>query len=223
VDRLYPCSHNGANTVIRQYPQYADKITPAYLGTADHGERPGSRRNGLHIVSCSYMVPVKRLHLIAEALSKADFPVCWTHIGSGPLENEIKNMTEKLPDCVKTEFTGQLNNAAIIEYYKSNDISAFVNVSSSEGIPVSIMEVASFGIPVIATDVGGTAEAVIDGTNGFLLPADLTPDVLFAKLLLLRELPEAEYDSLCENSRKIWAEKFNAPQNYKNFYEEISQ
>jgi len=223
VDRLYPCSHNGANTVIRKYPQYADKITPSYLGTVDHGEKFGSRQNGLHIVSCSYMVPVKRLHLIAEALTKADFPVCWTHIGSGPLENEIKNMAEKLPDCVKTEFTGQMSNAAIMEYYNSHDISAFVNVSSSEGIPVSVMEAASFGIPIIATDVGGTAEAVINGTNGFLLPADLNPDVLFAKLLFLKELPEAEYTRLCENSRKIWAEKFNAQQNYKNFYEEISR
>ncbi len=223
VDRLYPCSHNGANTVIRKYPQYADKITPSYLGTVDHGEKFGSRQNGLHIVSCSYMVPVKRLHLIAEALTKADFPVCWTHIGSGPLENEIKNMAEKLPDCVKTEFTGQMSNAAIMEYYNSHDISAFVNVSSSEGIPVSVMEAASFGIPIIATDVGGTVEAVIDGTNGFLLPADLNPDVLFAKLLFLKELPEAEYTRLCENSRKIWAEKFNAQQNYKNFYEEISR
>ena len=85
------------------------------------------------------------------------------------------------------------------------------------------MEAASFGIPIIATDVGGTKEAVIDGTNGFLLPADLNPDVLFAKLLFLKELPEAEYTRFCENSRKIWAEKFNASQNYMNFYEEISR
>ncbi len=223
INRVFPCSQSGTDYIQKQYPQYADKITPSYLGTVDHGEKFGSRRNGLHIVSCSFMVPVKRLNLIAKALSKADFPVCWTHIGSGPLENEIKNMADKLPDCVKTEFTGQMNNAAIMEYYNSHDISAFVNVSSSEGIPVSVMEAASFGIPIIATDVGGTKEAVIDGTNGFLLPADLNPDVLFAKLLFLKELPEAEYTRFCENSRKIWAEKFNASQNYMNFYEEISR
>jgi colanic acid/amylovoran biosynthesis glycosyltransferase len=223
VDRLYPCSDDGAKTFIRQYPQYAGKITPAYLGTINHGEKPGSRRNGLHLVSCSYMVPVKRLHLIAQALSAADFPVLWTHIGAGPLENEIKSMAEKLPDCVKTEFTGQLNNGAIMEYYKSNDISVFVNVSSSEGIPVSVMEACSFGLPIIATDVGGTAEAVIDGKNGFLLPANCTSDNLLDKLLFLKELPEEEYVQLCENSHGIWAEKFNAPQNYKNFYEVINQ
>ncbi len=222
VDGLYPCSQNGVDTVIRQYPQYEDKIHCAFLGTADHGEKYGSRKS-FHILSCSSMLPVKRLHLIAEALSKADFEIQWTHIGGGPLTDEIKNMAAKLPDCVKTEFTGQMDNTAIMKYYQSTDISAFVNVSSSEGISVSIMEACSFGIPIVATDVGGTCEAVIDGKNGFLLPADFSPDELLSKLRALKELSDAEYASLCENARSIWAEKFSAQKNYKNFYEEISQ
>lgn len=223
LDRLYPCSYDGANTIIHQYPNYADKITPAYLGTDNHGEKPGNRGKVLHIVSCSFMVPVKRLHLIVQALAKIDFPVLWTHIGSGPLEDEIKKMTENLPDCVNAEFMGHLSNPAIMEYYKTNDVSVFVNVSSSEGIPVSIMEACSFGLPIIATDVGGTSEAVVDGENGFLLPGNCTADDLFEKLLFLKEVPEEEYVQLCQKSRGVWAEKFNAPQNYKNFYEEISR
>jgi len=221
VDGLYPCSKNGEDTIIRQYPQYAGKIHCAYLGTVDHGEKHGSR-NSFHILSCSGMVPVKRLHLIAQALSKADFDVYWTHIGSGPLSDEIKNMAAKLPDCVKTEFTGQMDNAAIMDYYKTNNIAACVNVSSSEGIPVSIMEACSFGIPIIATDVGGTSEAVVEGKNGFLLPANFTPESLLEKLRTLNELPEEEYAILCENSREIWAKKFSAQNNYKNFYEVIN-
>ena len=220
VDGLYPCSMNGVDTIIRQYPQFTDKIHCAYLGTTDHGEKQGSR-NSFHILSCSAMVPVKRLHLIAQALSKADFDVQWTHIGSGPLSDEIKTMAAKLPDCIKTEFTGQMDNAAIMDYYQTNPIAACINVSSSEGIPVSIMEACSFGIPIIATDVGGTSEAVVEGENGFLLPSDFTPEALLKKLRILKELPEGEYASLCKNSRRIWAEKFSAQNNYKNFYEVI--
>lgn len=45
-----------------------------------------------------------------------------------------------------------------------------MNLSTSEGVPVSIMEVQSYGIPVIATNVGGTGE-IIDKDNGILLPS----------------------------------------------------
>ena len=47
----------------------------------------------------------------------------------------------------------------------------FINVSSTEGIPVSIMEAMSFGIPVIATAVGGTPE-IVNNENGYLLSKD---------------------------------------------------
>ena len=43
----------------------------------------------LSIVSCSNAIPLKRLELIAEALVKTDFPVDWTHIGSGPTLEKI--------------------------------------------------------------------------------------------------------------------------------------
>jgi len=169
------------------------------------------------------MVPVKRLHLIVQALEKADFPVLWTHIGSGPLKEEIEGMAMKLPNCVRTEWKGQMDNAEIMNYYRTNDISAFVNVSASEGIPVSIMEISSFGVPVIATDVGGTREAVYSGENGYLLPADFSPDELMGRLRELTGLSEEKYGRLCLNARRIWAEKFNAQKNYRNFYKEICQ
>ena len=223
IDRVLSCSVSGAEYLQKGYPRYAEKIAPAFLGTADHGEKRGTRENGLHIVSCSFIAPVKRLHLIVQALEKADFPILWTHIGSGPLRGEIEGMASKLPDCVRTEWKGQMDNAAIMEYYRSHDLSAFVNVSASEGIPVSIMEICSFGVPVIATDVGGTREAVYDGENGYLLPSDFSPEELLSRLKTLKDLSDEDYDRLCRNARRIWAEKFNAQKNYRNFYKEISQ
>ncbi len=223
VDGLFPCSQNGADTVIGRYPEYAAKIHPALLGTADHGEKPGNRERGLQILSCSYMVPVKRLHLLIQALKQAEFPVTWTHIGSGPLEKEIRETAASLPGNVQTRFTGQMDNTAVMDYYKTNAVSAFVNVSASEGIPVTVMEACSFGIPVVATDVGGTREAVTDGVNGFLLSKDFSPEELLANLRKLRDMPEDEYGRLCAGSRGIWAEKFDAAYNYQKFYEELSK
>ncbi len=223
VDRLYPCSLNGVETIANRFPEFSHKIETSFLGTCDCGEKKGSRSPVFHLVSCSYMVAVKRLHLIVEVLRQVDFPVLWTHIGSGPLEKEMKDMAKQLPGIVQTEFLGQTEHDAIMRYYQNNDITAFVNVSSSEGIPVSVMEACSFGIPVVATDVGGTGEAVFDGENGYLLPADFQPEVLVEKLRVLQSMPQEEYDRLCSGARASWMTKFNAAVNYRRFYEEISR
>lgn len=49
---------------------------------------------------------------------------------------------------------GYIANKDLLDWYKTNKPSIFINVSSSEGVPVSIMESMSCGIPTIATDVG---------------------------------------------------------------------
>lgn len=221
INRIYPCSKNGAETIRRMFPEYADKIQPFYLGTTDYGLHVGSREQVFHVVSCSYMVPVKRLHLIIEALKNADFAVRWTHIGSGLLEKEICSLAQQLPSNVQVELLGQMSNTAIMHYYQTNEVSVFINVSSSEGIPVSVMEACSFGIPVIATDVGGTAEAVWDGENGFLLEKDFDTGQLLDKLRMVKDLPDTEYETLCKYARKHWEENFNASNNYRKFYRMI--
>lgn len=223
VDRLYPCSQNGADTIIRQFPKYTEKIHPAFLGTVDYGTVKGKKKPEFHLVSCAYMVPVKRLHLIIQALTFADFPVQWTHLGSGPLEQEIRRLAAELPKNVQVEFTGQIDNASIMEFYRTHSVTALVNVSSSEGIPVSVMEASSFGIPIIATDVGGTSEAVKDGVNGFLLDKDFEPCELMEIIRLIDRMEQGEYEKLCDNSRTLWEEKFNAQRNFGRFYKEISK
>lgn len=221
LDRIFPCSDDGAETLRREAGPYAEKIERSYLGTEDCGAGPRSREP-FRIVSCAYMVPVKRLHLIAEALKQADFSVVWTHLGSGPLEPEIRAMARELPPNVTAEFPGQLGNGEILNYYRSAPVSAFVNVSESEGVPVSVMEACSFGIPVVATDAGGTRELVSDGRNGFLLPKDFSPRELLDDLRKLRDMPEGEYEALCAGSRTVWEKSFNADVNYPAFYRALA-
>lgn len=222
IDRIYPCSQDGARCLAEESPRHASRLRVSYLGTRDCGTA-ACRREPFHAASCSYLVPVKRLSLIAEALREADFPLLWTHIGSGPLEQELRERAQGLPPQVQAEFLGQMENAKIPEYYKENGVSVFLNVSSSEGLPVSVMEACSCGVPVIATDVGGTGEIVKDGVNGFLLPRDFSPRELLDKLRLLCSMSGEEYARLCENSRRIWEEKFSARENFRRFYEVIGK
>jgi len=78
-------------------------------------------------------------------------------------------------DNVDYKFLGRLDHVEVFSYFKNNPVDVLINTSSSEGLPVSIMEAMSFGIPIIATDVGGTSEPVTDKT-GILIPGDCSPE-----------------------------------------------
>jgi glycosyltransferase involved in cell wall biosynthesis len=87
-------------------------------------------------------------------------------IGDGNYLNELKI---KYPWAI---FMGQKEPEEIIKYLSIADI--FVNPSYAEGLPTSVLEAGSIGLPIIATDVGGTKEIIDDGENGFLItPKDV--------------------------------------------------
>ena len=69
---------------------------------------------------------------------------------------------------MRTTFMGYVPNVEIMQFMEESNVDVFINLSTSEGVPVSIMEAQSYGIPVIATNVGGTGE-IIDKDNGILL------------------------------------------------------
>ena len=117
------------------------------------------------LVSCSELVPVKRVHLIIDILRHIETPLRWVHFGDGRLMPELKTRVKELPDNINYELRGYVPNQGVLEFYQKNEVDLFVNVSESEGIPVSIMEAISFGIPILATDVGGVHEIVTDKTG----------------------------------------------------------
>jgi len=72
-------------------------------------------------------------------------------------------------------FLGQLSHDELIDHYRTGsvDVVALASVSEggrmAEGIPVSLIEAMSFGIPVVAADSGGVSE-LVDDTTGILVP-----------------------------------------------------
>ena len=222
ADKLYPISEDGKQYLIQCYNVSPEKIEVSRLGTMDHGVNISDKGNILSLVSCSWVRKVKRLDLIIDALSKVDFPVCWTHFGDG---DEMENLKDKLNtfsnDKVKINFVGSMSNEKVLEMYSENSYNAFINVSSSEGVPVSIMEAMSFGKIIIATDVGGTKEIVEDGLNGFLLPCEFKVEQLRYVLEHIYEMNEDQYSKMCISSRKIWETKSNAEKNYCDFVKNL--
>ena len=222
IDRFLPISLDGERYLLKHYADLVneEQIRVCQLGVFDNGINP-ERSNDetvFHLVSCSYMVPVKRISLIIHALESIDFQLKWTHIGTGNLHSQLKNSATQLPANIQVEFAGALSNKEVLKFYQQNHIDLFINVSSSEGVPVSIMEALSFGIPVIATNVGGTSE-IVDNQVGELLLANISADEI-AKTI--QQLASQDLAELRKNARTWWNDICNAKENYSRFVEFLS-
>lgn len=220
VDQLSLISQHGFDYIQRELPGVGAKASLDYLGTEDRGlGRLSLSRSPLKIVTCSNVVPVKRLSMVVSALSLLP-PSCrvtWTHFGDGPLLNSLKEEARGLAPNVQVTFRGAVQNEEILQAYSDECFHVFVNSSSTEGLPVSIMEACSFGVPVIATDVGGNSEIVKDGCNGYLLPADVLPSQIANAILALAGLGNTEYERMRAHARAIWETSFNSDHNYRKF------
>lgn len=90
--------------------------------------------------------------------------------GRGPLRKRLEAMASELNLSDRVSFVGFVAHEAVPALMRSLDI--LVNCSRSESFGVVICEASACGLPVIATDVGGVREAMLDGDTGVLVPRD---------------------------------------------------
>jgi glycosyltransferase involved in cell wall biosynthesis len=222
LDALFPDSESGAGYIRRHYPEVASKTHVARMGVSDPGFIARASAPGrLSVVSCSLVVPVKRVDLIAEAVASAartrpDIQFEWYHYGEGPLAASIESLaTSILPPNVRARFPGYPGADALMHFYRTQPVDVFVNASSSEGTPVSVMEAISCGIPVVATAVGGNTEIVSDA-NGAVVPADASAEEIGNALLRVGGQGE-EKARKRDGSRAVWSAKYHAVTNFREF------
>jgi glycosyltransferase involved in cell wall biosynthesis len=169
---------------------------------------------------------VKRLHLLVDALEQINrLDIDWIHIGDGPMEDEIVNRAKqkfRSKSNIHFTFRGALPNDALMQFYRGTYVDLFINTSSAEGIPVTIMEAQSFGIPVVAPRVGGVPEIVSDG-NGRLFDADASPLTIANLITEVLELPPGDYGALRRQAFQNWKTRYNADNNFSTFIAEIQQ
>ncbi len=223
---VFPCSNHGARYLKARFPDFGSRVSTRYLGTPDYKVevlgRKGAKR---YIVSCSFLDPIKQVHLIAEGLSHISDrllreDITWVHFGDGPLRAKIEQLAEELlGDLAAIRlFPG---HDGLRDFYASNDVLAFVNSSKSEGLPVSLMEAASFGIPLIGPDVGGIREIVHDRANGYLLEDGASARSIAGAISNLLDLPPSRILDLGARSRSIWEKSHNAAIVYKSFCDDL--
>jgi glycosyltransferase involved in cell wall biosynthesis len=223
--KLYTISEHGKNYIDNNYPWFSNRCEVSRLGVQGHGPGKGPSPDGiLRITSCSYMIPVKRIDLILKALTifaeqAPGQKVEWVHIGNGPMWNNIMQLSKKLPGSICPRFLGHLPNEQVLRYFQTNYIDVFINVSASEGIPVSIMESFSFGVPVIATTVGGTTE-IVSNENGILLSPDCSPAGI-ANALKRISSDRLKLQAIVQKCRSCWQDRYDSNKNYPVFAHSI--
>ena len=126
------------------------------------------------IVSCASLHPSKRVEMIPSVLTRVGEPLRWVHFGDGPSMGDVRRAAQMLPDRVSWRLEGHVDHAELLEYYQRNKVDLFVSLSASEGLPVSIMEAISFGVPVLAVGVDGVPE-IVNASTGRLVEVDDPP------------------------------------------------
>lgn len=226
LDAVFPVSTYGAEVLSVQRGALPLKVHVAYLGVHGVAQPPAAvvDRNKVLFVSCSGAKAVKRLDLMlrlieAFASSNGKLQVVWEHFGDGELlANLQESAAQAMQRCgnLHVVWRGAVDNAEVLRAYQSLGGAIFLNTSESEGLPVSIMEALSAGFPTVATEVGGTAEALRDGA-GELISAAPWPQEFMGAVCKVRE----SYTQYSQRAREVFEERFWAEQNYKDFYSKI--
>jgi len=221
VDCYYSISDDGKGYLESHYGLPSDKVRVHRLGVPDKGgalDRTKFKGDEVRLISVSYAKKVKRIDRIIDALSilnsrHPDLSLSWTHIGGG---DELENLKDyAVGRGVHCNWLGMQPNEFVLKFLADGKRSIFINVSDSEGVPVSIMEAMSFGIPVIATDVGGSGE-IVNEKIGRLIASPFNADDVASGIFEIIGCPPS-YEQVRRHYKEICS-----VDNYRNFVSEIA-
>ena len=124
--------------------------------------------------------------------------------GDGPLRPSMEKLARKLGLIGQISFLGIRRDVPEL----MNAADAYVMSSAWEGMPNVLLEASATGLPIVATNVGGNSEIVLDGKTGFLVPPK-DPEALAQAMLRLMELPEEERRKMGQAGREHISANFN--------------
>lgn len=158
------------------------------------------------------------MYKIAEKL-KENEDIVFIWIGDGDdkpiLEEKAKN--EKLNNI---EFVGFKNHTEIAEYFSFTDL--YLTTARWEGLPFALVEAASIGLPIVASDVVGNNEVCLHNRNGLLYPIG---DVTKAVEAILKIYDDRELlNQYSKGSLNVFKQYFTVEQmvkNHENLYNQM--
>ena len=148
--------------------------------------------------------PVKDYGMLLQAMVDVPEAANLVIAGSGPMENELHRLSDELGLEDRVQFLGFEPN--VLRWMRVAN--GFVLASRWEGLPMVVLEAAACGVPVVATDVPGTHEVVVDGKTG-LLAAQGSAKALAAAMTRMMEMPGEERRAMGERARQFVQEHYS--------------
>jgi glycosyltransferase involved in cell wall biosynthesis len=142
----------------------------------------------------------KNLHMFLSALKGGSEQFETTLVGEGELETELKRAVNELR-LQNVRFHGRADGDELRELYVNADV--FVLPSEREGMPLVLLEALAMGLPIVATDVSGNRDIVVDGENGILVPLGDTSGLRQALLSVTGDL--GRYLHMSKTSQRLAA------------------
>lgn len=205
-----------AEIYVKDKTVFSSKVKNQYFGTKDFGFGKFEETEELTIVSISNVIPLKRVELIIDILKLVKTKVNWVHFGDGAGMQTLKDRAYKELKHHNVQLMGRLEKFEdVLKYYVDNTVNMFITTSSTEGMPVTIMEALSYGVPVMATNVGGISEMISEKT-GLLLDKEFD---LKKAAIFIDEFKKSQYNTLKKRQeiREYWKNNFFAETEYKKF------
>jgi L-malate glycosyltransferase len=153
----------------------------------------------LHHAVKNHPMFLRAARMVSEGVPEARFIIA----GDGELATSLREMADGLGLNNKLFFIGRCERIA--ELLSLSDVC--VLSSTAEGFSNAIIEYMAAARPVVATDVGGAREAVIDGATGHLIPSGAHPLMAERIIGLLRSPEDAQ--AMGERGRRIVEERFS--------------
>ena len=202
---------------VRRHSIEVDRVDPTCVQTIYNGlnledwntaPRPAKAQGEFLVTTVGNIRRVKGHDVFIKAAASVvqQFPKVSFSIAGDVLEpayfTELQDLVQDLNLANHFRFDGGVTN--LRQYLAAAD--AFVLPSRSEGFSNAIVEAMAASLPVVATNVGGNAEAVNDGISGFLVPSE-DPGALSAAILRLLSDP-SQARAMGAAGRSLVAERF---------------
>ncbi len=152
-----------------------DRVCTCWMGVdTDRLVPPPNRRpsNTLRLVTVARLNRTKGHESVLRAMAQLvqeGQDIKYAIVGTGPYESELKGIVIELGLEDRVEFTGTLGEAEVMAVLYRSDVFVLASVGLGEASPVAVMEAMSTGMPVICSLIGGTAQMITNGADGFLV------------------------------------------------------
>ena len=162
---------------------------------------------------------------VYAALRQAGIPFAARIVGEGPLRQALESLAGSLGVAADVTFTGHLPHHEVWSELEKADVLLHTGVvapsGDRDGLPNVIPEAMSVGVLVVTSPTAGTTEAVSDGINGLVAPAD-DPEAWVAALRRLAA-DDALAERLRASARRWVVQNFDAHKNAARLLEQFER